>query len=75
MHRGHGGILTVAEITGLSRTTIRRGIDELQSGVGPNTRVRRGGGGRRSVEKKIVSRYRSAGKIPELRGYSGDLQR
>jgi hypothetical protein len=53
MHRGHGGILTVAEITGLSRTTIRRGIDELQRGVGPDKRVRRGGGGRRSVEKKI----------------------
>lgn len=55
MHRGHGGILAVAEITGLSRTTVRRGIDELQRGVGPaGKRVRRAGGGRRSVEKKIL---------------------
>ena len=54
MHRGRGGIRTVAEITGLSRTTIRRGIDELQRGVGPvDKRMRRRGGGRRSVEKKI----------------------
>jgi hypothetical protein len=55
MHRGHGGILTVAEVTGLSRTTIRRGIDELQRGVGAaDRRVRRPGGGRRSVEKKTL---------------------
>jgi len=55
MHRGHGGILTLAEITGLSRTTIRRGIDELQRGVGlADERVRRRGGGRRRVEKKTL---------------------
>ena len=54
MHRGHGGILTLAEITGLSRTTIRRGIDELRRGIGPDEqRVRRRGGGRWPVEKKI----------------------
>ncbi len=52
--RGHGGILALAVITGLSRTTIRRGIDELRRGIGPGaTRVRRPGGGRRRVEKKI----------------------
>jgi hypothetical protein len=55
MHRGHGGILTVAEITGLSRTTIRRGIEDLRRGVGPaGNRVRRRGGGRRPVEKKTL---------------------
>ena len=55
MHRGHGGILAVAEITGLSRTTIRRGIDDLQRGVRTaGGRVRRQGGGRWSVEKKIL---------------------
>ena len=53
-HRGHGGILTLAEITGLSRTTIRRGIDELRRGTGSaEQRIRRRGGGRRPVEKKI----------------------
>lgn len=55
MHRGHGGIRTLAEITGLSRTTIRRGIDELRRGIGPaGKRIRRLGGGRPSVEKKTL---------------------
>jgi hypothetical protein len=52
-HRGHGGILTLAEITGMSRTTIRRGIEELRHGIDPaEQRVRRRGAGRRPVEKK-----------------------
>jgi len=51
--RGHGGILIVAEITGLSRTTIRRGLEELRTGVGPvEDRIREKGGGRKHVEKK-----------------------
>jgi hypothetical protein len=51
--RGHGGILIVAEITGLSRTTIRRGREELRTGVGPaEDRMRGQGGGRKRVEKK-----------------------
>jgi hypothetical protein len=53
LRRGRGGILTLATITGLSRTTIRRGIAELRSGVGPaGDRVRRPGAGRPAVEKK-----------------------
>jgi len=53
LRQGRGGIVAVAQITGLSRTTIRRGIRELQSGVGTaNHRVRRPGGGRLAVEKK-----------------------
>jgi hypothetical protein len=53
LRRGHGGILTVAEITGLSRTTIRRGIEELRRGIGScPERVRQPGGGRKRVEKK-----------------------
>jgi hypothetical protein len=51
---GHGGILTLAVITGLSRTTIRRGIEELRSGIaGSGKRIRGVGGGRPRVEKKI----------------------
>jgi hypothetical protein len=54
MRRGHGGIVAVATITGLSRTTVRRGIDELQRGTATaGDRIRRPGGGRRCVEKKI----------------------
>jgi hypothetical protein len=53
MRRGHGGIVAVAAITGLSRTTVRRGIDELQQGTATaGDRIRQPGGGRRSVEKK-----------------------
>ena len=53
MRRGHGGILAVAEITGLSRTTIRRGRAELRRGVGSTLqRIRKPGGGRKLLEKK-----------------------
>jgi predicted transcriptional regulator len=56
MRRGHGGIVAVSEITGLSRTTIRRGIAELQHGVGLTTRrLRKPGGGRKLVEKKCLN--------------------
>jgi len=55
MRRGHGGILSVAEITGLSRTTIRRGLAELRRGVGlARRRIRKPGGGRKPVEKKSL---------------------
>jgi DNA-binding phage protein len=51
--QGHGGIWQVAEITGLSRMTIRRGLYESQRGQAePSDRVRRPGGGRKCVEKK-----------------------
>lgn len=51
---GAGGITVVAEATGMSRTTIRAGRDELRKGVIANEvgRVRRAGAGRPSVEKK-----------------------
>ena len=51
--RGHGGVVELATITGLSRTTIRRGMLELR--LAPKAtagRVRRAGGGRKRVEKK-----------------------
>jgi hypothetical protein len=55
MRRGHGGILQVAGITGLSRTTIRRGTAELRRGVGlTRQRIRQTGGGRKLVEKKSL---------------------
>jgi predicted ArsR family transcriptional regulator len=50
---GHGGVVRLAEITGLSRTTIRRGIVELQEGVPDlRRRIRQRGGGRPRLEKK-----------------------
>ena len=45
---GHGGIAAVSEATGVARSTIKRGIDELRSGRNEiGSRVRRPGGGRK----------------------------
>jgi DNA-binding phage protein len=53
---GHGGIQQVAEITGLSRMTIRRGLRESERGQAEvSDRVRRPGGGRKRVEKKLLA--------------------
>ena len=52
---GRGGIARVVEITGLSRMTIRRGIRECQLGQsGDGHQIRQPGGGRKSIEKKIL---------------------
>jgi hypothetical protein len=49
---GDGGIATVERATGLSRTTIRAGRDELREGVTPDdvVAIRRPGGGRPRLE-------------------------
>jgi transposase len=49
---GHGGVRCVARIAGVSETTVRRGVWELEAGTGPwpDGRAREAGGGRRSVE-------------------------
>lgn len=52
--QGHGGIRLLAQITGLSRTTVLRGQRELQEGNPPlGARIRQPGGGRPRVEKKV----------------------
>jgi hypothetical protein len=50
---GEGGIATVERATGLSRTTIRTGRDELRAGVTADdvVGVRRAGGGRARIEE------------------------
>ena len=50
---GHGGIAMVERATGVSRTTIRVGLEELRAGASPDdvVQVRRGGGGRPSIEE------------------------
>jgi len=50
---GDGGIAVVERATGLSRTTIRAGRDELRAGVTPDevVLVRRAGGGRPRLEE------------------------
>jgi Rhodopirellula transposase DDE domain len=45
---GHGGVSLMAEISGLARSTIYRGVGEIQSRVSaPAGRVRKAGGGRK----------------------------
>ena len=49
---GRGGIQRTADITGLSRVTIRRGVRECErSQASERVRIRRAGGGRKLVEK------------------------
>jgi hypothetical protein len=52
---GHGGDRLLSQITGLDAKTIRRGREELAAALPdhPPERVRRAGGGRPKVEKKI----------------------
>lgn len=45
---GHGGILCVAAATGMSRTTVRAGLMELERGITAG-RIRRPGAGRRTL--------------------------
>ena len=51
---GYGGVSEVSRATGLSRTTIHAGIAELEKSVvaGERVRVRRAGGGRKTVTQK-----------------------
>jgi hypothetical protein len=46
---GHGGIAAVVQASGASRSRISAGVAELESGRAPLRRVRRAGGGRKSV--------------------------
>jgi hypothetical protein len=49
---GHGGVVRVARATGVSRPTIQQGLRELTGAVAPLERVRRVGGGRRSLAER-----------------------
>jgi len=50
---GHGGIALVEQATGISRSTIQRGLRELEAGQEvPMGRVRRPGGGRKATIDK-----------------------
>ena len=49
MTAGRGGVVAVHEITGIARSTIGRGLDELNGPELPEGRVRREGGGRHEV--------------------------
>ena len=49
---GHGALKIVSEITGLARSTINRGEDDLDAGPLPDGRVRRKGGGGKPLSER-----------------------
>jgi len=49
---GYGGISEVSRITGVSRTTITKGIAELKNNKKDSKKVRKSGGGRKNAEGK-----------------------
>ena len=49
---GHGALIIVSKITGLARSTINRGEDDLEEGPLPNGRVRRKGGGPKPLSER-----------------------
>ena len=68
---GWGGISTVSISTGLSRTTVSAGIDEIRDGYDlPVTQIRRKGGGRKRAEMHYPSLRSNILKIvdPATRG-------
>src|SRR6266849_93183 len=58
---GWGGLAMVSKITGLARSTINRGEDDLDAAPLPKGQVRRAGGGRKAVSQN------DAGLVPELK--------
>jgi Rhodopirellula transposase DDE domain len=59
---GHGGLEAISEITGLARSTIGRGLTDLDAAPLPKGRVRREGGGRRplsSADATLIEDLRS----------------
>ena len=71
MAAGLGGVSAVMRATGIARSTIRRGLDELADGDAPDSeRVRRAGGGRKplsATDTGLVDDLRSLVE-PETRG-------
>ncbi len=73
---GRGGIKLLSEITGMSRQTIYRGLDDLNH-PGPRDRIRAAGGGRkrlRLTEPKLVNALEVLIE-PEVRGDPESLLR
>ena len=49
---GHGALAVVSAITGLARSTINRGADDLDEGLLPEGRVRRKAGGGKPLSER-----------------------
>jgi hypothetical protein len=71
---GRGGISLVSRISGMSRTTITKAVDELNSGHKIDGRARRSGGGRKYVESNYPGIEEEIRKIIDSKTY-GDPMR
>jgi transposase len=60
---GHGGLKAVHEVTGVSQTTIIRGKKELREGAIGHTRIRKPGGGRKTIMRKYENIQEELEKI------------
>jgi transposase len=69
---GHGGVRAVAQVAGVSESTVRKGVFELEEGqdLFPDGRARREGGGRKSAEELDAGLVRALLALvePEERG-------
>jgi hypothetical protein len=74
MSSGYGGVSKVSRISGASRTTITRGIKEIQEGNVIKKRTRNCGGGRNYVEEQYPGIEESIRKIIDGTTY-GDPER
>ena len=62
---GWGGLAAVSKITGLARSTINRGKDDLDAAALPRGRVRRAGGGRRALSENDPGLVRALERLVE----------
>jgi transposase len=60
---GYGGLKTIHELTGVSKTTIIRGKKELKEGTIEQERIRRIGGGRKAITQKYENIQEEIEKI------------
>ena len=67
---GRGGITLVARATGAARSTVTRGVDELDSGATDSGRIRRAGAGRKRAETVDVELAAALERLvdPDTRG-------
>jgi hypothetical protein len=63
MSAGYGGVSTVSKVTGVSRTTITKGIEELNQEKTIHGKIRKSGGGPKSLEEKYPNVKEKVRKI------------
>jgi hypothetical protein len=63
---GHGGFMLLAEITGMGRNTVARGVREYQGGDSAPGRIQHEGGGRKKLIKSYPEIWQFIEQISEL---------